>query len=578
MKFRNVRAAGLLTLAALVCSLALVAFSCSRRSGSGEAENADGTGALIDARTQAEKDAQAALDALAAQEAAAQAAADALAQAGGDMDAGATEGSSSGDSDSSSPAVALDSAQLAALEVYTPRFGTKPGLYAQAVSVSLSAQPAQALIMYTVDGSIPSPTRGKRYEGPFTLSASAVVKAMSYVPKGKSSSVSSAEYTVGELCVAPGGKGDGTLSKPMGNIGSALAKAQSLGVGLVKLAEGSFSETVELDAPISLSGGWKSGFLQRGTGFTRLSGKEPDQATSKMAPAYALRVSGARVGGSVSLSKLYLTGPEATYSAGLVLRDGAAPQVQNCESRAGFSSYGYGALVLAGASPSFVSCTLHGGEGATSFGLSVDGSKALVRSCFLLAGTGTVSGCGLSATDASVAAYSSVLAGGKANLGYGAALYNSKGSRFEFCTLVGGFGKEATACFVSEGNPAINACVIASYGTGKSFGIVANYGQSSPSSLRNTVFLSCSSGLYYDADTKLAYTSAEASGTLTGNGQALSEPKAQGCLLASFSLGPDPRYESPAGAMAGVAAGAADAQTDVRGKARSGAWTPGAYQ
>jgi len=403
---------------------------------------------------------------------------------------------------------------------------------------------------------------------------------MAYVPGGKSAAVVSADYTIAELCVAPGGTGDGRRTSPMGSLAAAVDKARSSGIRTVKLASGEFQANLELSVPLAVSGGWKADFSAASGKPTVLRGGSVDTATNKKAPGYALRVAGTAVDATARLERLVFRGPEASYSAGLVVADGARPTVVSCEAYGGSGSYGYGASVLSGANPSFQFCRLDGGEGATSTGLSVDGAKATVSSCFLLAGNGTVTGYGLSATDAGVKAYSSVLAAGKANVGYGAAFYTSKDSALVSCTVSGGEGKEATGVFISDSDPALENCIVSASGSAKSYGLYTNYGRSAPSRLASTLFLGCSTALLYAADTKTAYVSVDAGGGLAAeDGRILSSPKPDACARGDFSLGPAPGFAVPAGtALPAGKPSSGPAATDLKGKARTEPWSVGAYE
>jgi hypothetical protein len=75
-----------------------------------------------------------------------------------------------------------------------------------------------------------------------------VLKVRAFIPGGKSSAVVKAEYTIGEVCAAPGGMGDGSRGAPFGSVAAAVQKAISLGIGTVKLASGSFTESVTVSS------------------------------------------------------------------------------------------------------------------------------------------------------------------------------------------------------------------------------------------------------------------------------------------------------------------------------------------
>ncbi|HPB66402.1 MAG TPA: hypothetical protein PLW80_07565, partial [Spirochaetales bacterium] len=96
----------------------------------------------------------------------------------------------------------------------------------------------------------------------------------------------------------------------------------------------------------------------------------------------------------------------------------------------------------------------------------------------------------------------------------------------------------------------------------------------------SVAFIGCSGGVYYDADSKRAYTAVDASGVpVDADGKALAKPKAAGCIVASFSLSAMDGYATPASAaMPAGKALTGDAAVDIVGKARSEPWTIGAYE
>jgi len=474
-----------------------------------------------------------------------------------------------------------EAARIAAIAVPAPVVsGPAEGVYAVAVTVSASVALPEARLVYTLDGSTPSGRNGTPYTKPLEIAKSATVRFAAYVPGGNTSSIVSLEYAIGEVCAAPGGRGDGRRGAPFGSVSEAVTKARSLGIGLVKLAAGaSFMESVSLDAPITLSGGWAKGFSSRSGGYAVVIGLESD-SSSKKAPAYAIRISGKAADAGVRIERVEFRGGAGSYSAGIVVDGGAAPVFSDCKASGGDGSYGYGAAVVGGAAPRFDSCRLSGGDGATSYGLSVDSAKAVAAGSFLLAGSGAVGGYGLSATDAVIRVASSVLAGSPANVSYGAAFYNCRDSALESSTVVGGSGKDSAGVFISASDPSIVNCIIGSYGSAKSYGIFDNYGSSAPSRLESVAFIGCSGGVYYDADSKRAYTAVDASGVpVDADGKALAKPKAAGCIVASFSLSATDGYATPASAaMPAGKALTGDAAVDIVGKARSEPWTIGAYE
>jgi len=565
---RRSRALRRAVVASLIVAVALSYSGCGSSTDAASSRGKSGKATELEAQAAAEARAQAAAEAQAAEAAAAEAAK--AAQAGG-----MTE---------EEKAVAekrAEAERIAAIDVPSPVLsGPAQGVYAAGVTVSASVSLAEARLVYTLDGSVPAPGKGKDYTGPVAIPSSAVLRVAAYVPGGKTSRAVSAEYTIGEVCAASGASGDGRRGAPMGDLAAALQKAVTLGLPVVKLASDStFQASLDIIAPVTLSGGWNRDFSARTGSHSVVVGHEFD-GTTKKAPGYAVRVSGAKATSAVRIERVELRGGPASYSAGLVVADGAAPSLVDCRAFGGEGSYGYGVAVLSGAAPIFRSCRLSGGDGATSYGLSVDSARATVASSFLLAGKGAVGGYGLSATDAVVKASSTVLAGNASNVSYGAAFYNCKESSLASCTVVGGSGKESAGVFISASNPAIENCIVGAYGTVKSYGIMDNYGDSAPSRLSSVVFIGCSGGLYYDADTKLAYATVSASGALVApDGTSPARPKTVSCSVADFTLSPADDYATPAtAAMPAGKSLSGDPATDIAGKSRTDPWTIGAYE
>ncbi|MFA6505174.1 MAG: right-handed parallel beta-helix repeat-containing protein [Treponemataceae bacterium] len=441
-----------------------------------------------------------------------------------------------------------ESARLAVIDVSSPAIVTAPGVFVSVVTVTIKGPSRkEALVSYTIDGSEPSATKGLRYSGSFAVSSSALVKAIAYIPGGKKSAVVSADFTIGEVCAAPASSGDGRRTAPLGSIIAAIAKARSLGISQVKIASGSFEESIEIDSPITLVGGFRGDFAAASGSRTVVRGK-PVEKSIKKAPAYAIKVKGKAADSKTRIERIEFRGPEASYGAGILVTEDASPEFVDCASFGGDGSYGYGAVALASAAPLFRSCRLSGGGGATSYGLSVDGARATIEGSILSAGTGAVGGYGLVATDAKVSVSASVIAANSANVGYGAAFYNSKGSRLERCTIVGGSGKDASGVFISASDPSIEKCVLWAAGSVKSYGITANYGESAPSLLSRSVFIGCAGGAYYDAQTKTAYSTFNAGRLSTADGKTPSRPQGEGNSLGKFELGAAPLYAIPASA------------------------------
>jgi hypothetical protein len=449
-------------------------------------------------------------------------------------------------------AAKAEQARLASLVVPEPGFKSPAGVYAEATSVAIEVALKEAQIVYTLDGTEPNPARSARYSGPVTVGQSSLLRARAFVPGGKESAVVNAEYAIGEVFAAPGGKGLGTRTSPFATVSEAVKKAQSLNINSVKVAAGVFDDLVEITSPLFLSGGWKADFSGPSTDRSVIRGKAAG-STTKKAPSFALKISGKAATSQLRVARFELRGGEASYSSGILVSDGASPVIDDCVAYGGSASYGYGAVVLSGAAPAFGSSRLDGGEGATSYGLSADSARATVSSCLLLAGNGSVGGYGLSATGSTIVVKDSVLAAKAANINNGAAFYDSKDSSLANCTIVGGSGKEANGVFISASNPSIENCIVSAAGQSKSFGVVANYGESSPARLVGTLFLGCAGGFYFEAATKTAYVGFDAAGRpATKEGTPLAaRVNATGDGLGAFTLGPAPLYAAPSSAPAG---------------------------
>ena len=87
--------------------------------------------------------------------------------------------------------------------VATPSISPALGIYTTAQSVSLSTSTPGATIRYTTDGSTPSETFGTVYSSPFTVSASATVKAIAYKSTWADSALASATYTITGTVATP---------------------------------------------------------------------------------------------------------------------------------------------------------------------------------------------------------------------------------------------------------------------------------------------------------------------------------------------------------------------------------------
>ncbi len=81
-------------------------------------------------------------------------------------------------------------------EVTAPVFDTPPDEYFQSVQIALSCSTAGAMIRYTTDGSVPSPSNGTLYLNPFTITTSAIVKAVAFFIGHSSSLVTVRSFVI----------------------------------------------------------------------------------------------------------------------------------------------------------------------------------------------------------------------------------------------------------------------------------------------------------------------------------------------------------------------------------------------
>lgn len=471
----------------------------------------------------------------------------------------------------------VELARLKAINVSPPMISKPAGIYPQGFEVTLSTPIPEARMAYTLDGSEPTPERGKPYSGPVKISASGMLKAIAFVPKGKSSSVAAVDYAVGEAFASPNGGGAGTKSAPFPTLNAALEAARKAGIGTVKAAVGTYRETVILRDPILLSGGWDAGFQAKSDARSVVMG-EGASGTGKKAPGFALKAEGSA---AVKVERFEFRGGEASYSAGAFITDSSRASFISCSFSGGDGSYGYGASVSGNASPSFSFCSFDGGGAPSGYGIAVDSGSAALSSCALYGGTGTVTGAGASITDGRIIAVSSVFSGNGANTSYGVALYNSKDSSFEGCTLWGGSGRDATAAFISAGNPELLSCLIASGGARNSYGIYDNYGDSAPKSVRNCAFSGCAFGIYFDADAKAAYSEISREGAFMAGTKRLARPQAEASARVELTLSSAPQCRTPSDAPAFVAKEGLAPKGhafDAAGRQRTAPYSVGAYE
>lgn len=474
----------------------------------------------------------------------------------------------------------LEAERLRKLVLDSPRIEPANVVSKSSVTVTLNVESTESKIYYTLDGSNPGSGKGTLYKGPFAVSASSQVKTVAVLAGAKDSKISEGWITIDEICVAAGGQGNGGRNAPLPTLSAAVALAKENGIRNIKVAQGELRESVELSDVFTFTGGWDAGFSKQGSKRTLLKATAME-GPGKKNPGYALKVKGPGANGLV-FKQFEFRGPEASYSSGILV-EGAEPRFVDCASHGGEASYGYGAVVIGNGAPVFEFCELDGGDGASGNGISIDSARAVINNSYLSGGKGTITGAGAIATDGRIQAASSVFAGNSANTGYGVALYNSKGSKFDSCTLWGGSGRDATALFISNGNPALGSSIVASGGSRSSYGIYDNYGDSAPSSLKNLVFSGCTSGLYWDADTKTAYININPEGVfMTEAGKLSAGPKAPASLVESLALSAEQQYRTPSNAGPGLTEGglalAGGPVVDRTGKARTEPWSIGAFE
>lgn len=477
-------------------------------------------------------------------------------------------------------AKAAEERRIKALVVALPEASPASGVFKGSVKVSLSCATPEAKLAYTLDGSQPVAGSSAEYTGPVVIGTSTLLRVLAWVPGGNVAEVQNFDYTLDELCVNGGGTGDGTRSRPLGRLARGVELAKTMGISLVKLGPDTLNESLELTEPLTYSGGWDRSFAKK-TGKRSVIAGTAMEGGNKKTPGYGLKLAGSKVAAG-SFEGLEVRGGPAGYSAGVLLTDKTAPTFTNCAFVGGEGNYGYGAVVLGQAAPIFVRCSLDGGASPSSYGISVDSASVTLQASLAFAGGGTVTGAGVMVTDGKITASNSVLAGNVANTGYGLALYNSKGSRIEACTLSGGSGRDATALFVSVGDPVLSSCILAARGKKVSYGVHDNYGDSAPAALKNVLFAGCATALYYDVDSKTLYTALDAKGALlTAAGKALAKPLAPGSLVQDLALGEVPFLRTPADAGAMVTGGGLPATAgtvDAGGNKRTEPWCIGAWE
>ena len=88
----------------------------------------------------------------------------------------------------------FDSAWTAVPIVSPPYFTPGDGIYSDSQNVVIGSGTPGASVIYTTDGSTPSPTNGMVYSGPVSLNSETVVRAMAIAPGMANSAVNTAIY------------------------------------------------------------------------------------------------------------------------------------------------------------------------------------------------------------------------------------------------------------------------------------------------------------------------------------------------------------------------------------------------
>jgi len=115
-----------------------------------------------------------------------------------------------------------------------PTFSPAVGSFVPPVGVTISTESVGASIRYTTDGTLPTPTLGTEYTGPFALNRSATVQAIAYQDGATDSAVVTASYALPKIYVAR--NGDATVTVIAGATGAVLGTipvgSSPVGVGV----------------------------------------------------------------------------------------------------------------------------------------------------------------------------------------------------------------------------------------------------------------------------------------------------------------------------------------------------------
>ncbi len=473
-------------------------------------------------------------------------------------------------------------------DVPNPSVSPSSGVFASAQVVRIDCSLRESRIRYTLDGSTPSSAHGLEYSGPLKIEKTASLKALAYIPGGKSSEVVAASYAIGELFARPmpsvASTALGTFDSPVEGLDKALAEAKTKGIGTVKAQAGTYSERVDIGEDIIIKGGYSLDFSVRDpTKYASVLAGPEFRGTTQSSPGYSIRFSGSAVTAKTILEGFAVKGADANYGAAVVASDRAAPVIRSCSLAGGTGSYSYGVRSMTQASPRIESSFIDGGDGGSSFGISVDGAEVTVASCTITSGTGTVVSYGIALTSSRASVSGSVIDGGNANSSYGVAAYSAPNVSLLGCTISGGRGKTAYAVFIASSDPDIRSCLLFTRGSAKAYGIYENYGDSDPKTLEGNCLFDCPSGLYYDEDTRKAYAAVSPEGQfILPDGTAVTTPRGKANITAVPILGPAPELRtspgSPEAVLRGGVALPPGSDLDRDGRKRTLPYSIGAYE
>ncbi len=130
------------------------------------------------------------------------------------------------------------------VQCVAPTFALPSGYFGSGLTVQISSQTPDSIVIYTTNGTTPTPTNGTYYTGPFILNSSATVYAVATKPNCLTSSSTSRTYTAGYGTQSPA-NGSETSRLPYFNW-SDLIQVQSYRIQANTAAD--FSGTMSIDA------------------------------------------------------------------------------------------------------------------------------------------------------------------------------------------------------------------------------------------------------------------------------------------------------------------------------------------